>query len=274
MSTFRTNDGVRLSYTDDGSGPVVVLIHGYTAPATAWVLTSDALLAAGYRVVAFDRRSTGESETTMFGQRMARHGRDLGELLQHLDLGSATLVGASMGGNTIWAYVDQFGTARVNGVVIVDQTPSMLNRPDWPHGFYGFEAANAGTLFAAGIPDTGRGRAPEKSTAELGRLFERLGGPPAFRDPAVSETLALLNDHALQDWRDVVQRTDRPVLMIAGRESQVWPCGHAEAAIAGNTYGRAVVIEDAGHAVSFDQPDQFNTVLLDFLGGLTDTSST
>jgi pimeloyl-ACP methyl ester carboxylesterase len=70
---------------------------------------------------------------------------------------------------------------------------------------------------------------------------------------------------ALQDWRDVVERVARPVLMIAGRDSQIWPCEHAEAAIAANSFGRAVIIEDSGHTVGFDQPDRFNDVLLEFL---------
>ena len=43
------------------------LIHGYPAPAAAWALTTDALVAAGYRVMAFDRRSHGQSETPVFG---------------------------------------------------------------------------------------------------------------------------------------------------------------------------------------------------------------
>jgi non-heme chloroperoxidase len=44
---------------------------------------------------------------------MARHGPDIGELLEHLGLSDVTLVGASMGGNAIWAHIDQFGTDRV-----------------------------------------------------------------------------------------------------------------------------------------------------------------
>ncbi len=265
---FTTNDGVDLAYTDTGSGRPVVLVHGFTAPATAWALTEDALLAAGYRVVAFDRRSHGESDTPAYGQRMARHGRDLAELVEHLDLTGAVLVGASQGGNVIWAYVDQEGTSALAGVVVVDQTPKMLNAPDWAYGFYGLEAHNAGTLFAAGVPQTGRGRAADASTEAFGRLLARLGGPPAFRDGTAPETLALLQDHALQDYRDVVARADVDVLMVAGRESQVWPCEHAEAAVAGNPRGRAVVIEDAGHTVGFDQVDAFDAVLLEFLAGL------
>nr|WP_232531125.1 alpha/beta hydrolase [Microlunatus antarcticus] len=244
------------------------MVHGYTAPATAWALTEDALLEARHRVVAFDRRSHGESDTPAFGQRMARHGRDLAELLEHLDLTGAVLVGASMGGNVIWAYADQQGTASLGGIVVVDQTPKMINDAGWPYGFYGLVPENAGTLFADGVPQTGRGRALDASATEMGRLVGRLGGPPAFRDGTAPQTLALLQDHAMQDYRDVVARATCPVLMVAGRQSQVRPCEHAAAAVVDQPLGRAVVIEDAGHTVSFDQPDAFNAALLEFVDGL------
>mgnify|MGYP003694763089 CR=1 FL=1 len=121
-------------------------------------------------------------------------------------------------------------------------------------------------MFAEGVAPTGVGGAAEKSAPGLAQLAERMGGPPAFRNPAAPETIRLLLDHALQDWRDVVARIDRPVLMVAGRESQLWPCEHAAAAIADNPLGRAVVIEDrAGTWSPSDQLDLFNEVLLDFL---------
>lgn len=264
MPSFRTGDGVRLAYEDAGDGPVVVLVNGYCAPATAWVLTTDALVAAGYRVIGFDRRSHGESETPMWGQRMARHGRDLGELLDALGVDRVALVGASMGGNTIWAYVDQYGTGRLWGVAVVDQTPKMLNTADWPYGFYGFEESDA-RRFARGVPDTGRGRPAERSAAAIARLVARLGSPPVYRDRMAPETVELLVDHSLQDWRDVAARAECPVLMVAGRDSQLWPCEHAAATVAGNPNGRVAIIEDCGHAVNIDQPDRLNEELLAFL---------
>ncbi len=69
-------------------------------------------------------------------------------------------------------------------------------------------------------------------------------------------------------WRDVVRRFPLPLLMLAGRESQVWPCEHAAAAVAGTPHGRAVVVEDSGHALSIDQPDRFNALLLEMLADL------
>jgi pimeloyl-ACP methyl ester carboxylesterase len=54
------------------------------------------------------------------------------------------------------------------------------------------------------------------------------------------------------------------VLMVAGADSQYWPSEHAEAAVRGNLDGRAVVLEECGHAVNFDRPAEFNALLLRF----------
>ncbi len=62
-------------------------------------------------------------------------------------------------------------------------------------------------------------------------------------------------------------RTTVPVLMVAGRHSRYWPCEHATA-VAGNPLGRAVVLEDGGHAANFDRPDEFDEALLGFLRDL------
>ncbi len=268
MPRVTTNDGVTLNYLDEGTGPAVVLLAGYTAPATSWVLQGGALLSAGFRAVAVDRRSHGDSESPMFGQRMSRHGKDLADTLAALDLRDVVLVGGSMGANVIWAYVDLFGTDVVRGVVCVDQTPKMVNTPDWPFGFYGLDDSNVGTFLAEGIPATGRELPPERTMAAMQRLIERLGAVPEFRSPTAPETIWLLRDHAIRDWRDVARRVDVPVLMVAGRASPVWPCEHAAATVADNPLGRSVVIDDCGHGVNFDQPHAFNEQLLAFLRDL------
>jgi non-heme chloroperoxidase len=275
MPVFVTTDGATLAFTDSGAPPdataasrTVVLVAGYAMPATAWALQTDALVAAGHRVVEVDRRSHGASEDVRHGQRVARHGADLHEMLVHLDLHDAVLVGQSMGASAVWAMVDLFGTDRVAGIVTVDQTPKLVNDADWPHGFYGMTPENSGTFFDDGIPDTGRGARVDPTNSGVARLVERIGGMPAVREANAPETRRLLRDHGLQDWRDVVSRLDVPFTMVAGRESQLWPCSHAEAAVGSNARGRWVVLDDAGHATNLDRPDEFNDVLLAFLAGL------
>ena len=71
-----------------------------------------------------------------------------------------------------------------------------------------------------------------------------------------------------------IARVDVPVLMVAGRQSQFWPCEHAEAAVRDTAQGRAVVVEDSGHAVNFDQPEEFDKVLLGLPGGAVTATRT
>lgn len=275
---FVSSDGVHLAYTDSGAGAVagagaragrtVVLVAGYAMPATGWALQIDALVAAGHRAIAFDRRSHGASEDVTWGQRISRHGADLHELLLTLDLHDVVLVGQSMGASSIWAMLDAFGTDRIAGVLTIDQTPKMINSDGWSHGFYGMTAANSGTFFDHGIPDTGHGPRVDQSRAGVQRLVARIGGMPDARQANAPETVRLLRDHGQQDWRDVVARLDVPFVMVAGRDSQLWPCTHAAAAVGANACGRAVVIEDAGHATNLDQPEVFDEVLLGFLDAL------
>lgn len=269
MNTLITSsDGVRLNVSSDGDGPVVVLIAGYTAPAITWVFQVEALVASGYRAVCIDRRSHGESDSPAYGQRVARHGKDIHDVLTELGIDDAVLVGSSMGASAIWAYLDLFGDARVRGVVDVDQTPRMINGDGWEHGFYGLTDANSGTLFAQGVPSTGRGLGMEEAMPAVLRLVDRLGPGTDVGGTVRPETLPLLRDHVQQDWRDVIARLRVPQLFVAGRHSQVWPCEHAEAAAASNRLARAVVIEDAGHAVHLDEVERFNGTLTAFLEDL------
>jgi len=264
MPTITTSDGVRLNYADEGDGAPVVLIAGFCAPLESWELLRSALAEAGYRVIGFDRRSHGGSESPAYGQRLSRHGMDLHEVLTHLDLHDVALIGGSMGGSTIWAYYDLFGPGRLRAVVTIDQTPKMVNDDTWPHGFYDLTPANVGTFFAGGIPDTGRGLRADRR-AGMTRIVEALGYAPAFADPATPERRALLQNHAEQDWRDVIARMAVPSLFVAGRQSQLWPCEHASAAAATNPLAQVVTLDECGHAANFDQPDRTNAAILEFL---------
>jgi len=265
MPQFRTTDDVTLSYTDEGDGVLVVLVAGFLAAATSWHFTTRALVDAGYRVVAFDRRNHGGSEAPTHGQRLARHGKDLHELLDALGIDEAFLVGGSMGASSIWAYFDLFGYARCLGMVSVDQTPKMLNRDGWEGGFYGLTADNLGTFFDAGIPPTGRGAGMDKTIAGVTAIAAATGSNPMGADAAAPTTLPLLRDHAAADWRDVVTRATCPVLLVAGAESQFWPSAHATDMAALNEDVEAVVLEGCGHPVNLDDPEAFNATLLRFL---------
>ena len=165
-------------------------------------------------------------------------------------------------GNTIWSYVDTYGTGRLRAAVVVDQTPRMLNTPDWEYGFYGYGGDEADTFFADGIPSTGhgtpiwrRGMRLVRFIAAMGRVDWKLSQPE----------LALLNDHAQRDWRPAIRSSGLPVLFVAGSESEFWPPAHAEVAAALAAKGASTVIPRAGHATNMERPESFNTAVAEFL---------
>ena len=267
MPTITSSDGVQLSYLEmgDPTARPVVLVAGFKAPATSWRYQLKPLARAGYRVIAFDRRGHGASGIGEGEHTMDRHGADLHDLLVALELEDVTLVGQSMGGNAIWALVQQFGTEGIRDVVIVDQTPKMLNTADWAYGFYDYDATNVDTYFATGIPDPGRHPVKSKGLVRISRVLKAMELPKGGRPTFTAAELELLHDHATRDWRGSVAAFDHPVLFIAGAESEFWPAEHAAASAALSARGSSTVIERDGHAANIEQPQRFNEALLGFL---------
>jgi pimeloyl-ACP methyl ester carboxylesterase len=195
---------------------------------------------------------------------MERHGADIGDVIDTLALQDATVVGQSMGGNSIWALLAAGRVGGIRDIVIVDQTPKMLNSDDWAYGFYDYDAANADTYFATGIPDPKRHSIGSKGPARVARLLKAMDLKAAKAGFTPAE-LTLLNDHAKRDWRPTIAASQVPVLFVAGRESEFWPCEHAAAAASRTPLGESAVVEKAGHATNIEQPKAFNAGLLSWL---------
>jgi len=105
MPTFPSFDGVTISYTDDGDGPVLVLLHGFAADTNVNYVRPglfDLFLDEGFRVITFDARGHGLSEKPRepegYANDAMRH--DVSALLDHLRVDSCVLVGYSMGAHT------------------------------------------------------------------------------------------------------------------------------------------------------------------------------
>lgn len=95
------SDGIQLRYFDEGDGETVILLHGFSGSAQGLYInpgTFDALVNAGYRVVALDQRGHGGSDkphaTDAYGQHFVL---DVRRLIDHLDVRRVHLVGYSMG---------------------------------------------------------------------------------------------------------------------------------------------------------------------------------
>jgi pimeloyl-ACP methyl ester carboxylesterase len=263
MEFFTTDDTVKLGYLDRGRGLPVILIAGYSAPAVSWYDQEKVLLEHGYRVIGFDRRSHGSSENPSFGQDMATQGKDIEALIRHLKLDKVFLIGQSQGASSIWAYISQFGTANLYGVISVDQTPKMINDADWSYGMRGLNVQTRPTFFDKPLPK------PNNKPVNKKILLMLLWRGWRYLKFDHEGTKPLLFDHADADWRETIKNTDVPVLFVAGAESPFWPNEHATASAALCSKGEAAVIANSGHAVNWECPKEFDEIMLDFLSRVT-----
>ena len=132
---FKTSDHVVLDYTDEGQGQPIVILTGFGGAKAIWRSQVGVLIAAGYRVINVDSRNHGLSMHTDKGLQISRLAMDVYELMQALQLQQPIVMGNSMGAAIWFAYVSLFGDDGLKAVIDVDQSPKMLNTPDWSYGF-------------------------------------------------------------------------------------------------------------------------------------------
>ncbi|MFI9550724.1 alpha/beta fold hydrolase [Nonomuraea endophytica] len=126
---------VELYYEDQGAGQPVVLIHGYPLDGHSWELQTRELLAAGYRVITYDRRGFGQSSKVGAGYDYDTFAADLNTLLETLDLREVILVGFSMGTGELARYVKNHGHERVAKLAfLASLEPFLVAADDNPAG--------------------------------------------------------------------------------------------------------------------------------------------
>ena len=129
---------IDLYYEDLGSGSPVVLIHGWPLSGRSWEKQVLALVAAGHRVVTYDRRGFGQSSQSSTRYDYDTFAADLDTLLNELNLNDVVLVGFSMGGGEVARYLGKYGSKRVGKAVFMGAiTPALRKGADNPRGVDG-----------------------------------------------------------------------------------------------------------------------------------------
>ena len=119
---FEVAPGVDIYYEDEGEGPPLVLIPGWTF--TTRVFDHQfAAFTDSYRVISFDPRSHGRSTVTSDGNNYATQAADLAALLDHLSVENPVLAGWSAGSLTAWHHVRNRGTDGIRALVSIDMPP-------------------------------------------------------------------------------------------------------------------------------------------------------
>ena len=121
---------IDLYYEDHGSGQPVVLIHGYPLNGHSWERQTRALLDAGYRVIAYDRRGWGQSSQPTTGHDYDTFAADLNKLMEQLDLRDIVLCRLLDGHRRGDALPGQLRLRAVEKAVLLGAIPPFLLKTD------------------------------------------------------------------------------------------------------------------------------------------------
>jgi haloacetate dehalogenase len=126
--TIRAN-GIRQYYLEAGSGPSVVLLHGFPETNYAW-RHQIPVLARHYRVIAPDLRGYGETEKPATGYDKRNMANDLRELMKALDIRKIALVGHDRGARVATRFAKDYPDA-IDRLVVIDNVPTRVIARDF-----------------------------------------------------------------------------------------------------------------------------------------------
>jgi non-heme chloroperoxidase len=275
VTTGRENSAaIRIYYEDHGTGSPVVLVHGYALNGRSWEKQEAALLAAGHRVIAYDRRGFGASSRPSVGYEFDTLAGDLHALLSALDLHSVVLAGFAMGTGEVTRYLATHGSGRVSAAVLVAPLPPfLLKTNDSPDGIDSGVFARMAARIAADRP------AAMKDFMDDSYNIDLLGGDrvsdQAWQNTfymAIAASAQAARDcvtACLEDFRADLATISIPVLVIQGDQDRVLPypaTGKRLPVLLRDA--RSVVIAGGPHAIIWTHADEVNHAMLQFIGHL------
>jgi pimeloyl-ACP methyl ester carboxylesterase len=250
---YLERDGVRIYYDVQGSGPAVLLSHGYSATSQMWTRQVEALKGS-YRVITWDMRGHGQSDSPEDQSLYSEEATcgDMAGILRELGIGKAVIGGLSLGGYMSLAFNVRY-PAMVQALMLFDTGPGYKN-PAGRDGWNNTAEGRAVAFETKGLDSLGRGAevrvSQHRSAAGLAKAAR---GMLAQFDSRIIESL---------DGITV------PTLVLVGAKDEPF-LGATDYMVKKIPRATPVVIADAGHAANIDQPEAFNAAVEAFLGDLS-----
>ncbi len=262
---------IELHYTDQGEGQPVVLSHGWPLSGRSWEAQVPALIGAGYRVVSYDRRGFGQSSQPWHGYEYDTFANDLAQLVDHLDLTDAVLIGFSMGGGEVVRYLRNHGLDRVSKIVLASAvTPCLFKSEDNPEGalddafIEGFldQVATDRLAFLDGFLVNFFSANGELKVSQQQKDYAF--GLASMASPKA--TMDCIDAWGRTDFRNDLANVAVPTLVIHGDADAIVPIEVSGRRAARDIEGaQLVVIKDGPHGVTASHPKEWNEAVLGFL---------
>ncbi|WP_238419983.1 alpha/beta fold hydrolase [Gordonia sp. 'Campus'] len=264
-STARVN-GIDISYSVAGSGPLVVMVMGTGSPGRVWKAHQEpALVKAGFTVVTFDNRGVAPSSECAEGFTLDDMVADTAALIEHLGRGPAIVIGTSLGARI----TQELALARPDVVKAAVMVATYGRNTPLQ------EAISAGER---ALYDNKITLPPEYEAAITAHLnlsphtldddrtardwLDIIGFSPQTITPGVRAQLELHNKESnrLAAYRGIT----RPALVVGFADDRTLPAKLAREVAEAIPGAQYIEIERAGHFGYLEQPAEVNRVLVDF----------
>jgi non-heme chloroperoxidase len=277
---FTTDDDVKLHYVEAGENnkDVLILLPGWSQT-TRQFSAQITGFSPTHRVIALDPRGHGESEKPESGYRISRLARDLDNLLDHLGIDEAIILGQSASCPVILNFIELFGQKRLRSIILVEQMVCYLKQPDWSED----ECRNYGAISSFEEAQSLLAKLTGPKGEDATRVFLRGKFSESLPDDKFEEILAdclklprpaaaqLLWSVMTGDFRDILSTITVPTLCIGGTQSFLplecvsWLGSQIPVA--------EVTLIPGGHFLFIEQPESFNLAVSDFLEPITKASN-
>ena len=260
---YAPSDGTQIHYEDLGTGHAVLLLHAGIADHTMWDPQVPALLEAGFRVIRCDLRGFGGTE---MGEADFAFRWDLVNLLSHVGVQNAHVVGCSIGGGAALDLVAERPDL-VTSLTLIGSSVRNADDDD--------EETDRDMEAIEALADAGDHAAAAEREAVLWLVGR--GRPVTDVDPALLDRVRtwVVPTYGVTGWQrsqqpdleglDYLKAITAPTLVVVGKHD-LTTIHQATAVLAENIpQSRVVVIDGAAHLPSLERPERFNDVLLGFL---------
>lgn len=262
MRTLQKTSGpVSIAYEIQGTGPLVVFLHGIGGNRTNWYEQLDHF-SDRFCAVTWDARGYGASDDSPQTLKFSDYADDLNRLLDHFKADRAHLVGLSMGGMILQDFYARYAS-RVATLSLVDTSA----------GFgVAFEEAKRDFL-ARRLDPLEKGLTPSDIAPGVVEVLAGKSAPEAIRAKLRASISALrvepykqaLRAIVTTDFRSVLPKITVPTLVIVGDEDVVTPPPASDFLVANIPGASLVTIRQAGHLTNIEKPEAFNAALRPFL---------
>ncbi len=270
-----TLHGHAFSYTDSGSGPTLLFIHGILGSQKQWGHLVDRL-DDNHRLVVPDLFGHGESDKPVGDYSLGAHAATLRDLLDRLGIAQVTLVGHSLGGGIAMVFSYLF-PERVDRLVLVAsgglgrEVNPLLRSATLPGAEYVLPVIASGWMrdrIASAARVLGSvGLRPGRDLTEVWDGFTSLGDADTRR-AFLATTRAVIDPggQSVSAHDYLPDSAPIPTLVVWGTKDRMIPAWHAASATTSIPHCRVELFQGAGHFPHLDEPDRFAALVREFVG--------